>query len=95
MLFHHCMVIVGVPYTYSGISVKNEVIGGGPYVVSTVAGNGIGKLLQRTNLIQSVFRENVLQRLPENWSVNDRHVACYMRVPNNVFESGVILSQYS
>ena len=44
VLFHHGMIIVGVPYTYPGISVQNEISGGGPYGSSSIAGNGIGKL---------------------------------------------------
>lgn len=44
VLFHHGMIIVGVPYTYPGISVQNEISGGGPYGSSTITGNGTGKL---------------------------------------------------
>jgi NAD(P)H dehydrogenase (quinone) len=44
VLFHHGMIIVGVPYTYPGISVQNEISGGGPYGSSSITGNGTGKL---------------------------------------------------
>ncbi len=43
VLFHHGMVIVGIPYTYPGISVQDEVSGGGPYGASAVVGNGVGR----------------------------------------------------
>ncbi|AEH61783.1 flavoprotein WrbA [Methanosalsum zhilinae DSM 4017] len=36
-LLHHGMIIAGVPYSVPGISVMDEVSGGGPYGASTIA----------------------------------------------------------
>ncbi len=36
-LLHHGMIIVGVPYSVPGISVMDEMSGGGPYGASTIA----------------------------------------------------------
>jgi NAD(P)H dehydrogenase (quinone) len=37
-LLHHGMVIVGLPYTFQGQNKTDEIIGGSPYGISTVAG---------------------------------------------------------
>ena len=37
-LFHHGLIIVGVPYSCAGLSNMNEITGGTPYGASTVAG---------------------------------------------------------
>src|SRR5581483_8849232 len=39
-LLHHCMVIVGVPYTYKDLATMREVTGGTPYGASCVTGAG-------------------------------------------------------
>ncbi|OPY21312.1 MAG: NAD(P)H:quinone oxidoreductase [Methanomethylovorans sp. PtaU1.Bin093] len=49
------MVIVGIPYTCPGISVHNDV-NGGPYGASSVAGNGIGKLPTKHELVTFRFQ---------------------------------------
>jgi NAD(P)H dehydrogenase (quinone) len=38
-LFHHGMVVVGVPYSASGLTNMNEITGGTPYGASTLAGS--------------------------------------------------------
>lgn len=38
-LLHHGMVIVGLPYSFPGLSLTDEVSGGSPYGASTIAGN--------------------------------------------------------
>ncbi len=37
-LFHHGMIVVGVPYSCSGLTAMNEITGGTPYGASTLAG---------------------------------------------------------
>lgn len=37
-LLHHGMVIVGVPYSCTGLSIMNEITGGSPYGAATLAG---------------------------------------------------------
>jgi NAD(P)H dehydrogenase (quinone) len=37
-LLHHGMVIVGLPYTFQGQNKTDEIIGGSPYGISTIAG---------------------------------------------------------
>ena len=37
-LLHHGMIIVGVPYTESGLTYMDEITGGTPYGASTLAG---------------------------------------------------------
>ena len=39
-LLHHGMVIVGVPYSHSGLNEMNEISGGTPYGATTLAGDG-------------------------------------------------------
>jgi len=39
-LLHHGMIIVGLPYTFQGLTTMREITGGGPYGASCVAGNG-------------------------------------------------------
>ena len=39
-LFHHGMVVVGVPYSCSGLNEMSEVSGGSPYGATTLAGDG-------------------------------------------------------
>lgn len=38
-LLHQGMIIVGLPYTFSGQMLDNEITGGSPYGTSTIAGN--------------------------------------------------------
>jgi NAD(P)H dehydrogenase (quinone) len=38
MLFHHGMVLVGLPYSAAGLTKLDEVTGGTPYGASTIAG---------------------------------------------------------
>ena len=38
-LLHHGMYIVGLPYTYEPLTTLDEVIGGGPYGATTIAGS--------------------------------------------------------
>jgi len=41
VLLHHGMVIVGLPYSFKGQTIMNEITGGSPYGASTIAdGNG-------------------------------------------------------
>lgn len=47
-LLHHGMVIVGVPYTCSGLTKMDEITGGSPYGASTLAG-GDGSRQPSTN----------------------------------------------
>jgi NAD(P)H dehydrogenase (quinone) len=37
-LFHHGMVVVGIPYSHPGLTVLDEVSGGTPYGATTIAG---------------------------------------------------------
>lgn len=37
---HHGCVIVGLPYSFEGQSTMDEITGGSPYGLSTVAGDG-------------------------------------------------------
>lgn len=37
-LQHHGMIIVGLPYAFSGNSIMSEISGGGPYGITTIAG---------------------------------------------------------
>lgn len=39
-LFHHGMVVVGLPYTFQGQMRMDEITGGTPYGASTIAGSG-------------------------------------------------------
>jgi NAD(P)H dehydrogenase (quinone) len=39
-LLHHGMIIVGLPYTFAGLTTMREVTGGTPYGASCVAGTG-------------------------------------------------------
>ena len=50
-LLHHGMVIVGVPYTCSGLSVMTEISGGSPYGASTLAGSD-GKRMPSENELE-------------------------------------------
>lgn len=50
-LLHHGMIIVGVPYTCSGLSVMTEISGGSPYGASTLAGND-GKRMPSENELE-------------------------------------------
>lgn len=38
VLLHHGMVIAGLPYTFAGQTIMNEITGGSPYGASTIAG---------------------------------------------------------
>lgn len=50
-LLHHGMIIVGVPYTCSGLSVMTEISGGSPYGASTLAGSD-GKRMPSENELE-------------------------------------------
>lgn len=47
-LFHLGMIVVGVPYTETGLTNMNEITGGSPYGASTLAGND-GKRMPSEN----------------------------------------------
>ncbi|MDD5224132.1 MAG: NAD(P)H:quinone oxidoreductase [bacterium] len=47
-LLHHGMVLVGLPYSFSGQTITNEVTGGSPYGASTIAG-GQGERMPSEN----------------------------------------------
>lgn len=47
-LLHHGMVIVGLPYTFAGQTIIDEMTGGSPYGASTIAG-GRGERLPSAN----------------------------------------------
>ena len=47
-LLHHGMVIVGLPYTFAGQTIIDEITGGSPYGASTIAG-GRGERLPSAN----------------------------------------------
>lgn len=40
VLYHHGMIIVGVPYSFKNINMTDKMNGGGPYGASTIAGDG-------------------------------------------------------
>lgn len=50
-LLHHGMVIVGVPYSCTGLTIMTEVSGGSPYGASTLAG-GDGKRMPSGNELE-------------------------------------------
>ncbi|MBI3902042.1 MAG: NAD(P)H:quinone oxidoreductase [Nitrosomonadales bacterium] len=50
-LLHHGMVIVGVPYSCSGLTIMTEISGGSPYGSSTLAG-GDGKRMPSENELE-------------------------------------------
>lgn len=50
-LLHHGMVIVGVPYSCTGLTVMTEITGGSPYGSSTLAG-GDGKRMPSENELE-------------------------------------------
>jgi NAD(P)H dehydrogenase (quinone) len=47
-LFHHGMVVVGLPYTFQGQTRIDEITGGSPYGASTIAG-GQGERMPSEN----------------------------------------------
>ncbi|KAB3535769.1 NAD(P)H:quinone oxidoreductase [Alkaliphilus pronyensis] len=51
-LLHHGMILVGLPYSFSGQSKMDEITGGSPYGASTMAG-GKGERLPSENELES------------------------------------------
>jgi len=55
-LLHHGMVIVGVPFSHSGLSIVSEVSGGTPYGASTIAGGDGSRMPSANELAVARFQ---------------------------------------
>jgi NAD(P)H dehydrogenase (quinone) len=55
-LFHHGMVVVGLPYSFSGNSEMGEISGGTPYGASTIAGGDGSRLPSENELAGARFQ---------------------------------------
>jgi NAD(P)H dehydrogenase (quinone) len=55
-LLHHGMVLVGLPYTFTGQSRIDEVTGCSPYGASTIAGSGTDRRPTETELAGARFQ---------------------------------------
>jgi NAD(P)H dehydrogenase (quinone) len=55
-LFHHGMVIVGLPYSEAGQSTMDEISGGSPYGASTIAGSDGSRLPSENELAMARFQ---------------------------------------
>lgn len=55
-LLHHGMVIVGLPYTFTGNSEMGEISGGTPYGASTLAGNDGSRMPSENELAGARFQ---------------------------------------
>ncbi len=54
-LFHHGMIVVGLPYSFKKQMDNNEIIGGSPYGVSTIAGTQGERTPNETEIQSAVF----------------------------------------
>ncbi|MCH4151431.1 MAG: NAD(P)H:quinone oxidoreductase [Sphingobium sp.] len=55
-LFHHGMIVVGLPYSFSGNSEMGEISGGTPYGASTIAGGDGSRLPSENELAGARFQ---------------------------------------
>ena len=55
-LFHHGMVVVGLPYSFAGNSEMGEISGGTPYGASTIAGGDGSRLPSENELAGARFQ---------------------------------------
>ncbi len=55
-LFHHGMIVVGLPYSFSGNSEMGEISGGTPYGASTIAGGDGSRLPSEIELAGARFQ---------------------------------------
>lgn len=55
-LFHHGMVVVGLPYSFAGNTVMDEISGGTPYGASTLAGGDGSRMPSENELAGARFQ---------------------------------------
>ena len=55
-LFHHGMVVVGLPYSFAGNTVMDEISGGTPYGASTLAGSDGSRMPSENELAGARFQ---------------------------------------
>lgn len=55
-LFHHGMVVVGLPYSFGGNTIMTEISGGTPYGASTIAGGDGSRMPSENELAGAKFQ---------------------------------------
>ena len=61
-LMHLGLVIVGLPYSFKGMTTLNEVVGGSPYGATTIAGNDGARLPSELELAGARFQGELVAR---------------------------------
>lgn len=62
-LFHHGMVVVGLPYSFSGNTIMTEISGGTPYGASTIAGGDGSRMPSENELAGARFQGDHVARI--------------------------------
>ncbi|HWR06751.1 NAD(P)H:quinone oxidoreductase [Sporomusa sp.] len=69
-LLHHGMVIVGLPYTFAGQSIINELTGGSPYGASTIAGGRGERMPSANELAGATFQGKHVATIAQKLYIN-------------------------
>ena len=62
-LLHHGMVIVGLPYSFTGNTIMTEISGGTPYGASTIAGGDGSRMPSENELAGARFQGEHVARI--------------------------------
>ncbi|WP_116090481.1 NAD(P)H:quinone oxidoreductase [Sphingomonas crusticola] len=62
-LFHHGMVVVGLPYSFAGNTIMTEISGGTPYGATTIAGGDGSRLPSGNELAGARFQGDHVARI--------------------------------